>query len=103
MKVQVEFLKSMGITTEFIGEDQRNERPKKLLKDGDDCQVVLGPTNSNQTIESCRVHQHVFLKIDVLSSCLSNKRLHKCYAFFMRHISFVWLVIIGFRCSRSNG
>ena len=41
MQDQVKFLKSIGISAEFIGEDQLNEDAKKAVERGD-CQVVFG-------------------------------------------------------------
>ena len=38
---QVRFLKSVGISAEFIGEEQRNEEAKQRIELGE-CQVVFG-------------------------------------------------------------
>lgn len=41
MEDQVTFLKSIGITAEFIGDDQKNEDAKRMVEQGE-CQVVYG-------------------------------------------------------------
>lgn len=45
MQDQVKSLKSIGITAEFIGEDQQNEEAKKAVERGD-CQIVFGSPES---------------------------------------------------------
>ena len=41
MQDQVKYLKSIGLTAEFIGEDQNDEEAKKAVET-DDCQIVFG-------------------------------------------------------------
>lgn len=45
MQDQVKFLKSIGVTAEFIGEDQQDDEAKKAVERGD-CQVVFGSPES---------------------------------------------------------
>ena len=44
MQDQVKFLKSIGVTAEYVGEDQQDEA-KKAVAQGD-CQVVFGSPES---------------------------------------------------------
>ena len=45
MEDQVRYLKSIGISAEFIGEDQKSEAAKQQVERGD-CQVVYGSPES---------------------------------------------------------
>ena len=45
MQDQVKLLKSIGVTAEFIGEDQQDNDAKKVVERGD-CQVVFGSLES---------------------------------------------------------
>ena len=41
MEDQVRFLKSIGITAEFVGDDQKDKDTKKMVEQGE-CQIVYG-------------------------------------------------------------
>jgi len=45
MQDQVKFLTSIGVTAEFIGEDQQDDEAKKAVERGD-CQIVFGSPES---------------------------------------------------------
>ena len=45
MQDQVKFLKSIGVTAEFIGEDQQDDAAKTAVERGD-CQIVFGSPES---------------------------------------------------------
>ena len=45
MQDQVKFLTSVGVTAEFIGEDQQDDEAKKAVERGD-CQIVFGSPES---------------------------------------------------------
>lgn len=45
MQDQVKFLKSIGVTAEFIGEDQQDDTAKTAVERGD-CQIVFGSPES---------------------------------------------------------
>ena len=45
MQDQVKYLKSIGITAEYIGEDQQDEDAKKAVERGE-CQIVFGSPES---------------------------------------------------------
>lgn len=53
MQDQVKFLKSIGVTAEFIGEDQKDDTAKNAVENGD-CQVVFGSPESLLSSERWR-------------------------------------------------